>query len=113
MQEKENEPLLSGKFFQTFTFQDAKNELILSNISPTAITGDTNISKTPIDSDHPVAVQRLDYVIPDEGNEVYSKEDIIPSSTIASRKKRTVASQRLHTSAIAEVSRDTLNVQKQ
>ncbi|KAG5885388.1 hypothetical protein JTB14_019135 [Gonioctena quinquepunctata] len=74
---------------------DITEELILSIRAPTAIT--------------------------DEGNEVvlndliYSKEDIIPSSTTASEKKRTVASQRLHTSAVAattlaEVSRDTLDV---
>ncbi|KAG5871114.1 hypothetical protein JTB14_036741 [Gonioctena quinquepunctata] len=87
MKEKENEPLLSGKFFQTFTFQDAKilvksnienrkkkseqikhargtgggpplrpklditDKLILSTMAPTAITGDTNMSETPIDFD--------------------------------------------------------------
>ncbi|KAG5889197.1 hypothetical protein JTB14_000622 [Gonioctena quinquepunctata] len=183
MKEKENEPLLSGKFPQTFTFQDAKSkwqniasilnsapgaskdwkqwkkcwqdlrsktkkkkseqikyargtgggpplppklditdELILSTIAPTAITGDTNIRETPIDFDFTfndrMEDQSMEYVIPDEGNEVYSKEDIIPSSTIASKKKRTVASQRLHTSAVAattlaEISRDTLDVQKQ
>ncbi|KAG5876276.1 hypothetical protein JTB14_008755 [Gonioctena quinquepunctata] len=122
MKEKENEPLLSGKFSQTFTFQDAENELILSTIAPTAITGDTNIRETPIDFDFTfndrMEDQSIEYVIPDEGNEVYSKEDIIPSSTIASKKKRTVASQRLHTSAVAattlaEISRDTLDVQKQ
>ncbi|KAG5890842.1 hypothetical protein JTB14_016275 [Gonioctena quinquepunctata] len=183
MKEKENEPLLSGKFSQTFTFQDAKSkwqniasilnsapgaskdwkqwkkcwqdlrsktkkkksgkikyargtgggpplppklditdELILSTIAPTAITGDTNIRETPIDFDFTfndrMEDRSIEYVIPDEGNEVYSKEDIIPSSTIASKKKRTVASQRLHTSAVAattlaEISRDTLDVQKQ
>ncbi|KAG5875276.1 hypothetical protein JTB14_033484 [Gonioctena quinquepunctata] len=129
--EKENEPLLSGKFSKTFTFQDAKSkwqtiasilnsapgaskdwkqwrkcwqnlrsktkrkkseqikyardtgggpplppelditdELILSTIAPTAITGDTNMSETPIDfdftfndrmEDHSVAVQRRYY----------------------------------------------------
>ncbi|KAG5876275.1 hypothetical protein JTB14_008754 [Gonioctena quinquepunctata] len=62
--------------------------------------------------------QSIEYVIPDEGNEVYSKEDIIPSSTIASKKEKDSASQRLHTSAVAattlaEISRDTLDVQKQ
>ncbi|KAG5888116.1 hypothetical protein JTB14_023410 [Gonioctena quinquepunctata] len=83
MKEKENEPLLSGKFSQTFTFQDAKNE-----------------GNEVVLNDH-----------------IYSKEEI-PSSTFASKKKRTVASQRLHPSAvvattIAEVSSDTLDVQKQ
>ncbi|KAG5889660.1 hypothetical protein JTB14_007800 [Gonioctena quinquepunctata] len=137
MKEKENEPLLSGKFSQTFTFQDVKilarskienknkkseqiehargavggrplpskfdstDVLILSTIAPTSITGDTNINETPIDSDftfndimedHPVAEQSVDYVIPNEGNAVvlndhiYSKEDIIPSSTTFSKK---------------------------
>ncbi|KAG5866416.1 hypothetical protein JTB14_022977 [Gonioctena quinquepunctata] len=126
MKEEENEPFLSGKLSQTFTIQDAKNELILSTIAPTV-----NISETPIDfdsifnvimEDHPVAMQSVDYVIPDGGNEVvlndhiYSKEDI-PSSTTASEKRTTVARQRLYTSAVAattlaEVNRDTLNVQK-
>ncbi|KAG5885831.1 hypothetical protein JTB14_017201 [Gonioctena quinquepunctata] len=107
MEEEENGPLLSGKFSQTFTFQDVKNELILSTIAPTSIIGDTNISETPIDfdftfndimEDHPVAEQSVDYVIPTEGNAVvlndhiYSKEDIIPSSTTASKKKTTFAS---------------------
>ncbi|KAG5878236.1 hypothetical protein JTB14_000725 [Gonioctena quinquepunctata] len=136
MMEKENEPLISRKFSQTFTSQDAKSklrntasilnsapgaskdwkqwkkswqdlksktkkkkseqiehargtgggpplppklditdELILSTTAPTAITGDTNISETPTDfdftfndimEDHPVAVQSVDHVIPNE-----------------------------------------------
>ncbi|KAG5898286.1 hypothetical protein JTB14_008629 [Gonioctena quinquepunctata] len=93
-------PPLSSKFGIT-------DELILSTIAPTSITGDTNISETHIDfdftfndimKDHPVAVQSVDYVIPNEGNAVvlndhiYSKEDIIPSSTTASKKKRPFAS---------------------
>ncbi|KAG5873946.1 hypothetical protein JTB14_006021 [Gonioctena quinquepunctata] len=172
MKEKENEPLVSGKFSQTSTFQDAESEwqniasilnsapgtypffcspgkildwkqkknseqikhargtgggpplppqlditdeFILSTIAPTAITGDTNISETLIDfdstfndimEDRPVAVQSVCYVIENEGNEVvlndltYFKEDIALSLTTAS-KRRTVASQRLHTRAVA------------
>ncbi|KAG5887824.1 hypothetical protein JTB14_022682 [Gonioctena quinquepunctata] len=102
--------------------EEEHHEFILSTIAPTAITGDTNVSETPIDFDFTfndrMEDQSIEYVIPDEGNEVYSKEDIIPSSTIASKEKRTVASQRLHISAVAattlaEISRGTLGVQKQ
>lgn len=112
---------------------DETDELILSTIPPTAITGDTNIIETPIDfdftfndvvEDQEVTAPSVEYVIPDEGHDevsndhVYPKKNIFPSPTAASRKKRTVASQRLHTSAVAattlaEVSRDTLDMQKE
>ncbi|KAG5886823.1 hypothetical protein JTB14_006783 [Gonioctena quinquepunctata] len=53
---------------------DITDELILSTIAPTAITGDTNISETPIDFDFTfndrMEDQSIDYVISDEGNEI-------------------------------------------
>ncbi|CAH1107482.1 unnamed protein product [Psylliodes chrysocephalus] len=151
MREKENEPILSGKFSATFTFKDARskrqniasilnsapgaskdwklwkkkwqdlrfkakkkksdqvkhargtgggppldtkydttNELILSTIAPTAITGYMNVNETPIDfqfasideKDEPTDMNE-EYV-QGEANEIvlddhiYSKENIVP-----------------------------------
>ncbi|CAH1109890.1 unnamed protein product [Psylliodes chrysocephalus] len=107
-----------------------QDELILSTIAPTAITGDMNVNETPIDfqfasideKDEPTDMSE-EYV-QGEANEIvlddhiYSKENIVPLSSSNSKNKRTVASQRLRTSAIAattlaEVSRSTLDVQKE
>ncbi|KAG5871638.1 hypothetical protein JTB14_037954 [Gonioctena quinquepunctata] len=72
LEEKENEPLLSGKFSQTFTFQDAKNKW------------------------QNIAVEKGTNVNPDEGNEVVLTD---PSAVAAT--------------TLAEVRRDTLDMQKQ
>ncbi|KAG5876698.1 hypothetical protein JTB14_025823 [Gonioctena quinquepunctata] len=70
-------------------------------MAPTAITGDTNISETLIDfdftfndrmEDHPVAVQSIDYVIPDEGNEdtgISITQDLYPEDRQGNKILRT------------------------
>ncbi|CAG9814656.1 unnamed protein product [Phaedon cochleariae] len=112
---------------------DDEDELILSTIPSTAITGDINIKETPIEFefpsdgiiiDQPVDTQSPAVIVSDEIAEIvvnehlYAKENVVPISTTAKtpKTKRTMASQRLHTSALAastlaEVSQSTLEVQ--
>lgn len=114
---------------------DATDKLILSTIPSSSITGDIYIDETPVDmdsffpdrnTDQPVDVTQKTQkdVVPTNSVEIvledhlYTKENNIVPPTSAPKKKRSVASQRLHTSAVAastlaEVSKNTLDVQKE